>query len=38
MVYFVRMVGTDFIKIGFTTRDPGRRIAELQTSAPRVIL
>ena len=34
MVYFIRMKGTNFIKIGFTSRDLKERMAELQTAAP----
>lgn len=36
VVYFLRMVGTDYYKIGFTSRDDVLwRLAELQTACPR---
>ena len=36
MVYFLRMVGTDYYKIGYTSRDDVLwRLAELQTACPR---
>jgi hypothetical protein len=34
LIYFIRMTGTEFIKIGFTSRQPEKRLAELQTAAP----
>lgn len=33
-VYFIRAVGTDFVKIGVTDGDPERRRADLQTASP----
>lgn len=36
MVYFLRMAGTDYYKIGYTSRaEAGARLAELQTACPR---
>ena len=33
MIYFVRAVGTDLVKIGHTDRDVGKRVRALQTGS-----
>ncbi len=35
MVYFVKMTGTNFVKIGYTGGDITRRLTMLQTGCPR---
>jgi len=35
VVYVIRMDGTDYYKIGYTSRDISDRLAELQTGNPR---
>lgn len=35
MIYAIREVGTDFIKIGYTKHDPISRLTQLQTANPR---
>ncbi len=35
MVYFIRMIGTNFVKIGYTSGDIDHRVYNLQTGCPR---